>query len=78
MGISLSIVMIAVGAVLAFAVSAEVSGIDIQVAGIILLVIGAIGLVTSMIFWSTWGGFGNREAAAGGQNTTIVERDRKQ
>ncbi len=78
MGISLSIVMIAVGAVLAFAVNAEVSGIDIQVAGIILLVIGAIGLVTSMIFWSTWGGFGNREAAAGGQNTTIVERDRKQ
>ena len=76
MGISLSIVLIAIGAILAWAVNAEVSGIDVQVAGIILLVVGVIGLVTSMIFWSSWGGFGNRDAAAGGQNTTIVERDR--
>jgi hypothetical protein len=76
MGISLSIVLIAVGAILAWAVNAEVSGIDLQVAGIILLVVGVIGLITSMIFWSSWGGFGNREASAGGQNTTIVERDR--
>jgi len=42
-GISLSIFMIAVGAVLAWAVDAEVSGIDIQVAGIILVVVGMIG-----------------------------------
>jgi Domain of unknown function (DUF6458) len=76
MGISLSIVLIAIGAILAWAVNAEVSGIDVQVAGIILLVVGVIGLITSMIFWSSWGGFGNREAATGGQNTTIVERDR--
>jgi hypothetical protein len=34
-------------------------------------------LRASLIFWSSWGGFGNRDAAAaGGQNTTIVERDR--
>ena len=76
MGISLSILLIAVGAILAWAVNAEVSGIDLQVAGIILLVVGVIGLISSMIFWSSWGGFGNREAAAGGQSTTIVERDR--
>ncbi len=76
MGISLSILLIAVGAILAWAVSAEASGIDLQVAGIILVVIGAIGFVASLIFWSSWGGFGNRDAAAGGQNTTIVERDR--
>jgi hypothetical protein len=75
MGISLSILLIAAGAVLAWAVDAEVSGFDIQVAGIILLVVGVIGLVTSLIFWSSWGGFGGRDAA-GGQNTTIVERER--
>jgi hypothetical protein len=75
MGISLSILLMAVGAVLAWAVSAEVSGIDLQVAGIILLVIGAIGFVASLVFWSSWGGFGGRDAA-GGQNTTIVERER--
>jgi membrane-bound ClpP family serine protease len=73
MGISLSILLIAAGAVLAWAVEAEVSGFDIQVAGIILLVVGVIGLIASLVFWSSWGGFGNRDA---GQNTTIVERDR--
>jgi hypothetical protein len=73
MGISLSIFLIAVGAILAWAVNAEVSGIDIQVAGIILVVVGAIGFVASLIFWSSWGGFANREATGGGQNTTVVD-----
>lgn len=76
MGISLSIFLIAVGAVLAWAVDAEVSGFDIQVAGIILLVVGIIGFFASLVFWSSWGGFGGRDGTAGGQNTTIVERDR--
>ena len=77
MGISLSIFLIAIGAILAWAVNAEVSGIDIQVAGIILVVVGVIGFIASLVFWSSWGGFGNRDAAAaGGQNTTIVDRDR--
>ena len=76
MGISSSVFLIAIGAILAWAVDAEVSGIDVQVAGIILVVVGSIGLVISLVFWSSWGGFGNRDAAAGGQNTTIVERDR--
>jgi uncharacterized protein DUF6458 len=73
-GISLSILLIAVGAILAWAVNAEVAGLDIQVAGIILVVVGVIGLITSLIFWSSWGGFGNRDTASGGQNTTVVDR----
>jgi uncharacterized protein DUF6458 len=73
-GISLSILLIAVGAILAWAVNAEAAGIDIQVAGIILVVVGVIGLITSLIFWSSWGGFGSRDASSGGQNTTVVDR----
>ena len=73
MGISLSILLIAAGAVLAWAVDAEAAGIDLQVAGIILVVVGVIGLIASLVFWSSWGGFGGRDS--GGQNTTIVERD---
>ncbi len=61
MGISLSILLIAAGAVLAWAVNAEVSGVDIQLVGVILFIVGIIGLVTSLIFWSSWGGFGARE-----------------
>jgi hypothetical protein len=74
MGISSSIFLIAVGAVLAWAVDAEAAEIDIQVAGIILVIVGAIGFIASLIFWSSWGGFGNRDAASGGQNTTVVDR----
>jgi hypothetical protein len=77
MGISLSILLIAVGAVLAWAVDAEASGVDITAVGVILLVVGILGLVVSMVFWSSWGGFGGvRGDGGGGQNTTIVERDR--
>ena len=70
MGISLSILLIAVGAILAWAVNAEVSGIDLQVAGIILVVVGAIGFVASLVFWSSWGGFG-----ATHRETIIRDRD---
>ena len=81
MGISLSIFLIAVGAILAWAVNAQVSGIDVQTAGVILVVVGIIGFIASLVFWSSWGGFGGRDSAAsggggGGQNTTVVEGDR--
>jgi hypothetical protein len=75
MGISLSIILIAIGAVLAWAVTAEVSGIDVQVAGVILLVVGVIGLFTSLIFWSSWGGFGNRDSGGGSSAHTTVVKD---
>ena len=74
MGISLSILLIAVGAVLAWAVDYEVSGVDLQVAGVILLVVGAIGFLASLIFWSSWGGFGGRyTSSSSDQNTTVVD-----
>jgi hypothetical protein len=68
MGIGVSLVLIAVGAVLAFAVHVTGNGFNVHTIGIILLVVGAIGALLSMIFWSSWGGFGRRE------QTTIVER----
>jgi uncharacterized YccA/Bax inhibitor family protein len=68
MGIGVSLILIAVGAVLAFAVHASGHGFNVHTIGIILLVVGAIGALISMIFWSSWGGFGRRE------QTTIVER----
>ena len=49
MGIGTSIVLLAVGAVLAFAVNAELSGVSLDAIGIILMIAGAIGLVVSLI-----------------------------
>ena len=70
MGLGVSLFLIAIGLILWLAVSAEVSGIDINMVGLILVIIGALGLLISMIFWSTWGGVG------GWRRDTIVRDDR--
>ena len=62
MGISVSILLIAVGAILTWGVTANAEGLDINAIGVILLIIGLLGLVISMIFWSSWGGFQRRAA----------------
>jgi hypothetical protein len=75
-GISLSIFLIAVGAVLAWAVDAEASGIDIQVAGLILVIVGALGFVASLVFWSSWGGLGARDGGgSSAPQTTVIRED---
>jgi hypothetical protein len=55
MGISLSLFFIAAGAILTWAVSADVSGVNIQAVGIILLIVGILGFVLSLAFWSNDG-----------------------
>lgn len=76
MGIGVSIILIAVGAVLAFAVHVTTSGFNIHTVGYILLVVGIIGALISLMFWSSWGGFGGRTVVDEGPATrrrTIVE-----
>jgi Domain of unknown function (DUF6458) len=58
MGLGVSLLLIAAGAILAFAVNATVSGVDVQAVGWILLIVGIVGAVLSLIFWSTWAGPG--------------------
>ena len=58
MGVGVSILLIAAGAILTWAVTATVSGVSIHTVGVILMVVGIVGLVISMIFWSSWGGVG--------------------
>jgi hypothetical protein len=52
MGIGVSVFLIAVGAVLAFAVHAAVNGVNIHTVGIILMIAGAIGLVVSLAIFA--------------------------
>ena len=51
MGIGVSIFLIAVGAILAFAVNASVSGLDIAVVGYILMIVGVLGLIMTAFIW---------------------------
>jgi hypothetical protein len=54
MGIGTSLFLIAVGAILKWAVTTSVSGISLATVGTILLVVGVIGLVISLLFLSAW------------------------
>jgi hypothetical protein len=82
MGISVSILLIAVGAILTWGVTAEAEGLDVNAIGVILMIVGVLGLVISMLFWSSWGGFrrraayverGSAPAAPAPTRTTVVE-----
>ena len=68
MGIGSSLFLIAVGAILDFAVDADVSGIEISTVGIILMVIGVIGLLISLFFLGEW------RAATGRSSKTARSR----
>ena len=54
MTIGAAIVLIAIGAVLRWAVTAHVNGFDIQTAGTVVLVVGIVGLVLSILYTFVW------------------------
>lgn len=62
MGIGVSLILIAVGAILTWAVNATVSGVDINTIGVILMVVGAVGLLISLVLF-------------GSHRGRVVERD---
>jgi hypothetical protein len=73
MGIGVSLILIAAGAILTWAVDATVSGLNIHTIGVILMVVGLVGLVLSLVFWSSWGGPGG--TVYGRRRTTTYVED---
>jgi hypothetical protein len=74
MGITASLILIAAGAILTWAVTAEVSGVDLDTVGVILMVVGIAGGLISLMFWSSWGGFGARDTTIVRDRDHVVER----
>jgi len=72
MGIGTSIFLIALGAILKFAVTATVSGIELATVGTILIVVGIIGLLISLVFLMQAG----RGRGAVVEREPVVERER--
>jgi hypothetical protein len=56
MGLTISIILAAAGAVLIWAVEASVAGVDVTTLGVILLVVGIAGALVSLVLWSPWAG----------------------
>jgi beta-lactamase regulating signal transducer with metallopeptidase domain len=65
MGIGTSLFLIAVGAILRWAVTGHVSGVNIHTVGLILLIVGIIGLLISLFWMLIWS-----------RRDTVVSRDR--
>lgn len=63
MGIGLSLLLVAAGAIMRFAVSVQGHGFNVHTTGLILMAVGGAGVVLSLVFWSRWGGFSRRPAA---------------
>ena|SRR5437764_3600401 len=54
MGIGVSIFLMAVGAILAFAVNVPSDGINLDTVGVILIILGLVGLLASLVLWEDW------------------------
>jgi hypothetical protein len=58
MGLGVSLLLVAAGAILAWGITNEPSGLDLDAIGVILIVIGIVGFILSMLLWRTWWGPG--------------------
>jgi hypothetical protein len=77
MGLAASIVLFAVGAVLAFAVTvSESHGVNWTVVGDILMGVGAFGVLLSLVMWGAgpWGGMRRRTTVVD-NGARVVRRD---
>jgi len=66
MGIGVSVFLLAVGAILAFAIDVTTEGVNLNTIGIILMLVGAIGLLVSLVFASSL-------PSRGGDRTVVRE-----
>ena len=71
MGIGASIFLMALGAILTFATNVSLSGLDLDVVGVVLMLAGAFGLIMTMFVWGP-----RRRARVIGDDEKIVEERR--
>ena len=70
MGIGVSLFLLALGAILTFAVEVTAEGFNINTIGVILMIIGGLGLLLTLLFWSD-------SAPLGSRRRTVVSEDRE-
>jgi len=80
MGIVVSMLLITVGAIMRFAITAKGHGFNVHTTGVVLLVVGVLGAALSIAFWASWGGFGQggigRRTTVVGTQGTVVDSER--
>lgn len=79
MGYIVSLILIAVGAILVWAVENDPEGLDLDVVGVVLMIVGLVGFLLTMMLWSQWGpGYARRRRVVYDDEPrarrTVVER----
>ena len=74
MQLGTSILLIAVGAILKYAVTADVSGVSLETVGVILMVVGVLGLLISILMMTIWA---DRAGGGGVRETYVDPADRR-
>jgi hypothetical protein len=72
MGIGVSIFLMAVGAILAFAVNVPADGINLDTVGVILIILGLLGILASLVWWDDWAAPRRRTVTAYDDDGDIV------
>jgi hypothetical protein len=77
MGVAVSLLLIAFGAILTWGVNKEPSGLDLDAVGVILMVVGLVGFVLSLLWWRSWWGPGyfRRTAYMDDPRRRVVEEE---
>jgi hypothetical protein len=70
-GLGTSIFLIAVGAILKYAVTADVEGVEVSTVGLILMIVGVVGLLLSLLWMTIWA---DRRRSAVADDGTVVRR----
>jgi hypothetical protein len=70
MGLGVSLILIAAGAILEWGVSATANGVNLDAIGWILIAVGAVGALLSLMFWSSFWGPGYYSSR---RRTTVVD-----
>ena len=80
MGIGISIFVGTVGAILRYAVTGPTNqqGFNIHTGGVILMIVGGLGLLLSMLFWSSFAPFGRRDQSSSRREETITQDGHEQ
>ncbi len=71
MGIGTSIFLIAVGAILRYAVTTNVEGVDLDIVGLILMIAGVVGLIVTTFWMTMWAD--RRRGAVVGERAVVRE-----
>ena len=58
MGLAVSLILIAAGAILTWGVDADPEGLNIDAIGVVLMIVGLISFILTLLFWQSWWGPG--------------------